>query len=224
MNNANAALEAIPVVSLNVGKVQAGQYKGKDQRSAIVKSSVAGAVRLGELGFAGDEQADLVYHGGPDKAVCVYSLDHYPHWEQVLGRTLPHGSFGENFSVSGLLEADVRIGDTFGIGSAVVQASQPRQPCWKLAMRWGLDELPLLVTETGATGFYFRTLSGGEVSAGDTLRLLSRHPAGITVAEANRVMHRDKDDADGIRALLAVDALSASWVRTLTARLERLEG
>lgn len=222
MNVKEIETVAYPVVSLNVGKVQPGQYRGKEQRSGIVKSGVDGAVALGELGLDGDEQADLVFHGGPDKAICVYSLAHYPHWEDVLGRKLPHGSFGENFSVAGLSENDVHIGDAFAVGGAVVQISQPRQPCWKLAMRWGLEELPLLVTETGATGFYFRTLEGGAVSAGDELRLLSRHPAGITVAEANRVMHRDKTDADGIRALLEVDALSESWRNTLTNRLGRL--
>ncbi|MFC5531949.1 MOSC domain-containing protein [Cohnella yongneupensis] len=216
---------SIPVLSINLGSVQPGLYKGKEQRSGIVKSAIEVdmSVRLSELGLAGDEQADLVNHGGPDKAVCVYSQSHYPYWERVLDRELPHGSFGENFTVSGgLLESDVCVGDTFGIGSAVVQISQPRQPCWKLAMRWGLDELPLLVTESGATGFYFRTLKPGDVRFGDSLQQLSRHPAAMTVAEANRVMHHDKDDADGIRALLAVDALSASWVKTLTARLAKL--
>lgn len=208
-----------PVISVNVGVAQRGEYKGKEQRSGINKSAIDGSVRLGKLGLTGDEQADLVNHGGPDKAVCVYLHNHYPHWEQVLCRSLPYGSFGENFTASDLMEDDVCIGDIFGIGSAVVQVSQPRQPCWKLAMRWGLEQLPLLVTESGATGFYFRTITEGEVRSGDTLRLLERHPSRFTVSEANRIMHRDKDDTDGIRSLLAVDALSASWVKTLTARL-----
>ena len=221
MNGGDEAT-AYAIASLNVGAARAERYKGKEQRSGIVKTAVYGPVKLGTSGLAGDEQADLVFHGGPDKAVCVYSLLHYPHWEQVLGRSLPHGSFGENFSVAGLSEDGVRIGDTFSAGDAVVQISQPRQPCWKLAMRWGLDELPALVAESGATGYYFRTLEGGDVRAGDELRLLARHPAGVTVAEANRVMHRDKEDEDGIRAVLAVDALSESWRQTLTKRLERL--
>lgn len=211
-----------PVISVNVGVVQPGIYKGKEQESGIIKTAIEGTARLEKYGLTGDEQADLVNHGGPDKAVCVYSFNHYPHWEQVLGRSLPYGSFGENFTVRDLMEDKVCIGDTFGIGSAVVQVSQPRQPCWKLAMRWGLDALPLLVTESGATGFYFRTVTEGEVRTGDALRLLERHPDRFTVAEANRIMHRDKDDEDGIRSLLAVDALSASWIRTLTARLLKI--
>lgn len=211
-----------PVISVNVGVAQRGEYKGKEQRSGIYKTAIDGPVRLGKLGLAGDEQADLVFHGGPDKAVCVYLHNHYPHWEQVLGRSLPYGSFGENFTAVDLMEDEICIGDTFAIGTAVVQVSQPRQPCWKLAMRWGLDALPLLVTESGATGFYFRTLTEGEVRSGDTLRLMERHPARYTVAEANRIMHRDKHDAEGIRSLLAIDALSESWVNTLTARLDKI--
>ncbi|MBO9598023.1 MAG: MOSC domain-containing protein, partial [Cohnella sp.] len=93
-----------PVVSINVGAVQRGEYKGKEQRSGINKSAIDGPVTLGKLGLAGDEQADLVFHGGPDKAVCVYLHNHYPHWEQVLGRSLPYGSFGENFTALDLME------------------------------------------------------------------------------------------------------------------------
>ncbi len=213
-----------PVLSINVGVAQRAEYKGKEQRSGIFKTAIDGPVRLGKLGLNGDEQADLVLHGGPDKAICVYLHNHYPHWEQVLERSLPYGSFGENFTVADLMEDEVCIGDTFAIGSAVVQVSQPRQPCWKLAMRWGLDVLPVLVAESGATGFYFRTVAEGEVRTGDTLRLIERHPTRFTVAEANRIMHRDKQDAEGIRSLLAIDALSESWVKQLTARLEKLKG
>ncbi|MCD9020950.1 MOSC domain-containing protein [Cohnella silvisoli] len=218
-----ATLAVFPLLSVNIGRVQTGVYKGKEAQSGIGKSTVHRSVHVSVLGVEGDEQADLVNHGGPDKAICLYSLDHYPHWEEVLRRSLEFGSFGENFTVRNMNESDVRIGDIFHVGSAVVQVSQPRQPCWKLAMKWGLDELPLLITESGATGFYFRVLEAGEVKAGDELLLKVTHPARITVAEANRVMHKDKGDLEGIRRLLAVDALSASWVNTLTNRLLRLQ-
>jgi len=219
----NITISAVyPLLSLNIGKVQTGTYKGKEAKSGISKSSVGQAVRLTELGFEGDEQADLVNHGGPDKAICVYGYRHYPRWEEALNRSLDYGAFGENFTVSDIDEHEVHIGDVFRVGTAVVQISQPRQPCWKLAMKWGLDELPLLVTESGATGFYFRVLQTGEVKAGDALIRLEAHPDRITVAEANRVMHRDRDDVEGIRRLLAVDAMSGSWAGTLTKRLVRL--
>ncbi|WP_420808653.1 MOSC domain-containing protein [Cohnella luojiensis] len=213
---------AYSLLSINIGNVKSSTYKGKEAKSGIVKSAITHAVALAELGLAGDEQADLVNHGGKDKSVCVYSADHYPHWENVLGRKLPHGTFGENFTVRGMSERDIHIGDVYQVGTAAVQVSQPRQPCWKLAMRWGLDELPLLVTESGATGFYLRVLENGVAANGDELRLMQTHPARITVEEANRLMHKDKEDAEGIRRLLAVKELSASWVNTLTKRLDRL--
>lgn len=219
----NATLPGFPLLSVNVGQVEDGTYKGKETKSGIGKSNVEHSVIVNELGVFGDEQADLINHGGPNKAICVYSFDHYPHWEKVLHRSLPHGAFGENFTVSHMNEDEVHIGDVFQVGSAVVQISQPRQPCWKLAMKWGLDELPLLVTEHGATGFYFRVLQAGEVQAGDDLMLTHRHPERISVAEANRVMHKDKEDLEGIRRLIALDALSTSWVTTFTKRLERLQ-
>ncbi|MFC5700072.1 MOSC domain-containing protein [Cohnella faecalis] len=214
---------AIPLLSVNVGPARPMLYKGKEARSGIGKLPVDGSAELGLVGIDGDEQADLVNHGGEDKAVCVYSHDHYAHWESVLGRTLGFGAFGENFTTNGLLEPETHIGDVFRVGTAVVQVSQPRQPCWKLSMKWGLDELPALVTQTGATGFYFRVLQAGSVKAGDTLTLVSSYSAAITVAEANRVMHTDKNDIEGIQRLLGVDALSDSWVKQLRSRLERLE-
>lgn len=218
----NATISSYPLLSINIGDVKSSTYKGKETASGIVKNAISHSVELAELGLAGDEQADLVNHGGKDKAVCVYSADHYPHWENVLSRKLPHGTFGENFTVKGMSERDLHIGDVFQVGTALVQVSQPRQPCWKLAMRWGLDELPLLVTESGATGFYLRVLENGVVGNGDKLRLVQTHPARITVEEANRLMHKDKEDAEGIRRLLAVKELSANWVNTFMKRLARL--
>jgi MOSC domain-containing protein YiiM len=191
--------------------------------SGIYKHSVDQPIALHAEGVHGDEVADLVHHGGPDKAVCVYSLAHYPHWEQVLGRKMAYGAFGENFTVGGLLEEDVCIGDTFRAGSALVQISQPRIPCWKLAMKWGLESLPRLAATSGKTGFYFRVLEPGTAQAGDRLIRVKRHPAGVTVAEANRVMHRDKQDLAGIRSLLDLrDVLAASWIEMLTKRLAKL--
>ncbi|RKP56890.1 MOSC domain-containing protein [Cohnella endophytica] len=212
-----------PVLSVNVGKVWTGTYKGKEAASGITKKPVEHSICVTELGLAGDEQADLVHHGGPDKAICVYIYDHYAHWERMLNHSLPYGAFGENLTVSGMSERDIHIGDIFRIGSVVAQVSQPRQPCWKLAMKWGLDELPLLVTETGATGFYFRVLEPGKIEIGDDLQLAQVHSARLTVDEANRVMHKDKTDEEGIRRLLDVAELSASWVKTLTSRLNRLQ-
>ena len=118
-------------------------------------------------GIEGDGQADLVNHGGVDKAICVYPLAHYPHWQEMIGRELSPAAFGENFTVDGLTEADVCIGDTWRVGEDVlVQVSQPRQPCWKLARRWQRKTLALEVQESGKTGWYFRVLEEGTVQAG----------------------------------------------------------
>lgn len=218
--------------SLNVGTPAPMDHRGKTVSSGIVKTPVSGPLWLSRIGLEGDAQADLKNHGGPEKAVCVYPLEHYPYWEERLGRTLRPGSFGENFGVEGLVEPGVCIGDTYRVGRATVQVSQPRQPCFKLAARHGVKELALWVQETGFTGFYLRCLESGTVSPGDGIEWISRPEGTVSVAEANRVMHRDRRDVAGIERLLSVAELSANWRRTLTKRLSgamestapRLEG
>ncbi|MCI3919056.1 MOSC domain-containing protein [Paenibacillus sp. TRM 82003] len=210
----------LSIVSVNVSVPQTIVYKGKNVSTAIAKRPVEGVVAFGDTSLDGDEQGDKVHHGGPDKAICVYFAVHYPHWETVLGHALPPGAFGENFTVDGALEDDVRIGDTFRIGDALLQVSQPRVPCFKLS---AIHERPTLereVKESGFTGFYFRVLRPGSVAAGDKLTLEAADLAGITVAEANRVMHRDPGDLDALRRLLAVEALADSWRSQLQKRLK----
>lgn len=205
--------------SLNVGMPAPLDNRGKEVRSGFVKSPVEGEVWLSRIGLAGDGQADLKAHGGPEKAVCVYPSEHYPYWTERLERDLPPAAFGENFSMAGLTEGSVCIGDVFRVGEAVVQVSQPRQPCYKLAARHGEKRLALWVQQAGLTGFYFRVLEEGEVAAGDTVRLLERPAPTATVAEANRVMHHDKGDLKATERLLDVQELSPSWRRTFEERL-----
>ncbi|GAB2698973.1 MOSC domain-containing protein [Paenibacillus thermoaerophilus] len=212
------------IVAVNVGKPAELRHQGKPVPSGICKSPVAQPVYLSCAGFEGDGQADLVNHGGPDKALCVYIWDHYPHWERVLGRCLEPGAFGENLTVSGFRESDVRIGDTFRLGDALVQISQPRQPCFKLAARYQRESMPAEVAQTGYTGFYLRVLEEGVVDpAGAVLEPVGTDPQGMTVAEAHAIMYFRKTDKDAIRKLLAVDALAQSWRQTLERRLARLE-
>lgn len=210
----------LTITSVNVSVPQTMLYKGKEVRTAIAKRPAAGAVALGATSLAGDEQADKVHHGGPDKAVCVYFARHYPHWASVLGRPLEAGAFGENLTVDGAAEEDVRIGDIFRLGDAALQVSQPRVPCFKLSARHERPTFEGEVKASGFTGFYFRVLRPGSVAAGDTLVLEAADPAGVTIAEANRVMHRDPDDLDALRRLLAVDALADSWRAPLRKRLK----
>lgn len=209
------------VKAVNIGLPVFYETGGVRWESAIAKQPVSGEQILGLEGFEGDGQADRKHHGGPDKAICVYPLEHYPYWEERLGRVLPVAAFGENVTVSGLVEEDVCIGDTFALGETVVQVSQPRQPCHKLAKRYGVPEMALWVQKTGRTGFYFRVLQPGRIQVGPelTLRRLSADPAGISVACANQLMHENKEDKDGIHRLLEVAALSASWRATFEKRL-----
>lgn len=144
--------------------------------TGFFKEPVSSAVRLGLINLEGDGQADLVHHGGTDKAVLAYSAEHYPGWRQSMNNpSLPFGAFGENFTITGLTEADVCIGDIWQVGDeAVLEVSQPRQPCWKLARRWRIKSLALDVQQTGRTGWYFRVLTEGIVAAGMRLVLLFR--------------------------------------------------
>jgi len=205
--------------SLQVGKPETYMHEGRPWTTAISKRKVEGPLRLLTLSFEGDGQADLEHHGGRDKAVCVYCREHYPYWEQELGVQLTSAAFGENVTLTGLLEDTVRIGDIFRMGTAVVQVSQPRQPCYKLGYKYGRSDMPLLVQNNGYTGYYFRVLEEGLVCPGDTLELLEQSPYGITVAYANRIMHHEKDNVEGMQQLLDVPELSESWRITLRKRI-----
>ncbi|PQP82524.1 MOSC domain-containing protein [Paenibacillus sp. PCH8] len=211
------------VLAVNVGQPKPLPGQKREVMSGIVKHPVSDAVFLSFTGMTGDAQADLVHHGGPDKAVCVYDYSRYPALEQLMDRKLDWGAFGENLTVEGCAEEMVRIGDVYELGQAQVQVSQPRQPCFKLAVRYDYKELPVYFQESGHTGFYFRVLQEGEVRPSSIFRRISTDPASMTVLEANWIMHQGKQDAEGIRALLAISALSDSWRQTLLKRLDNLE-
>ena len=137
-------------------------------RSAILKLPVPGSVLVGRTNLEGDGQADLRLHGGEDKAVYAYPAEHYPLWQAELDLAeLPYGGFGENLTVSGLLEFEVCIGDVYQAGEVQLQVTQPRGPCWKLARRWGIPDLAVRFTQTGRTGFYLRVLQEGLLAAGN---------------------------------------------------------
>ncbi|PEV02242.1 MOSC domain-containing protein [Bacillus cereus] len=221
-----------PLLSLNIGLPKEVTYGGKVIHTGINKKQVKEPVYLSFVKFNGDGQADLVHHGGVDKAVCVYTGDHYPYWEKELNQDFVYGAFGENITVSSMREEDVCIGDTFELGQAIVQVTQPRQPCFKLAKKYNIPKLPLYFQETGYTGFYFRVLKEGWVSSVDTLKKLQSDPKGVSVAFANRIMHKEKQNIEGVKRILEVNALSCSWRKSFEKRIsgeeintkERLEG
>jgi len=216
-------MASIEILSLNVGMPKQVQFQQKDVATGIFKTATDEALYLSYLNFEGDGQGDLVHHGGREKAVCVYPYEHYPFWEDELKRPLEYGALGENLTIKGLLETDVCIGDVFELGKAIVQVSQPRQPCYKLTIRHGVPDMLLKVQQTGYTGFYFRVLAEGVVSKDDGLSLLHRHPKEITVSFANRIMHREKDNIEGIKQILEVQELSLNWRNTFLKRLEGTE-
>jgi len=205
------------VQSLNIGRPCLENFFGKEYTTGICKQPVTSPLALTRTGFVGDGVADRKHHGGMDKAVCAYSLDHYPHWQEVLGHPMPAAAFGENLTLAGLVEPDLCIGDTFRIGTAVVQVSQPRQPCKTLAARYGRTDFVKEVVASGRTGWYFRVLEEGEVRIGDALTRIAEDPLRVTVAEANRIYHHDRRNPDALDRVLAVAALSDSWRESFVA-------
>jgi MOSC domain-containing protein YiiM len=196
---------------LNIGLPKKALFHGKEIITGMCKKPVSGPVLLTKKGLAGDGVGDRKHHGGFDKAVCVYGLDHYAFWEKTLGTRMPAAAFGENFSVIGLKEEEIRIGDVFKAGSAMVQVSQPRQPCGTLAARYGRADFVKLVVDSGRTGFYFRVLEEGKVKAGDLLDLVEQDSRGVSIVFANHIYYHDRRNQEGIAKVLAVPALSESW-------------
>lgn len=215
--------QALPawVRSVRVGRVADLAYGGGTVRSGIVKAPVAGPLRLGPLGFDGDEQGDRTHHGGPDKAVCVYPREHYPYWSGRLARPVVEGEFGENLTTAGLLETQVALGETYRVGTALVQVVAPRRPCYRLGAHLHEARVPGWVQETGRTGFYLRVLEPGLVAAHDRLVLLDRPADTVSVAEVNRVMNLDRLDLTAAAALADLELVPARWRQVLAVRVAR---
>jgi MOSC domain-containing protein YiiM len=212
----------VKVVSLNVGLPREQHYGREVVWTAGAKSPVPNAV-LRFHGFEGDGQADQINHGGADKAVCVYPSDHYAHWEKALGRTLEPASFSENLTVSGAVEGEVCIGDVFGVGEAVVQVSQPRTPCGKLAGKNGQRLLTRWVAQTGYTGFYMRVLSEGLVRSGDAFEPIEVHPDRISITAVNHVAFGRSEDEDLISRLATLPEFGSDGRSLFRERLESRE-
>jgi MOSC domain-containing protein YiiM len=175
---------SIRVISVNVGRPQTVQWHGEEVLTSIWKTPVEDAVRAAHNNLFGDEQSDLTVHGGPRKAVYAYPREHYVFWRRELPHAdLPWGAFGENLTVDGLLESDVRVGDRFRVGSAELVVTQPRMPCFKLGIRFGDDGMVRRFMRSGRSGFYFSIAVEGDIRAGDAIELLSRSDDGPTIAE-----------------------------------------
>jgi MOSC domain-containing protein YiiM len=195
----------------------------KPWTTGFFKTPVKGPVFVGSTNLAGDGQADLGNHGGIDKAVLAYSADHYPKWREELRMPeMPCGAFGENLTIAGLTEALVCIGDVFRVGDVVLEVSQPRQPCWKLARRWRMHELTSLVVGNGRSGWYLRVRNEGSVEASMPVRLLERPNPAWPISRANEILHHRKTDLALTLELAGVPRLADSWVGELRERGKRL--
>lgn len=208
------------VVSVQIGRAE--PHPGdKTKVSGIFKRPVD-SIDVGYAGVEADTVVDTRHHGGPDKAVCCYSTTGYDHWRSVYPAVeWGPGTFGENLTFEGLDEASLQVGDRLRIGQAVVQVSQPRGPCGKLAAKVGIPDFVKVCCQHGATGWYLRVLQPGTIRAGDEIERLATHPDRMTIAEANRIFYARNDAADLAR-LLAVDALSLAWRQDLAELLGKL--
>jgi MOSC domain-containing protein YiiM len=214
------------ICSIQVGKpvtihsTGSGEWWDKEWTTAFFKRQVRDPQWMSYRGFSEDGQADTAVHGGTDKAVCVYSHEHYGSWKTVIGQDpLEPGAFGENLTVEGMTEERVRVGDIYQIGEAVVQVSQPREPCWKVSRRWKVKDLTAKIAITGFTGFYFRVLWHGYVSDASNITRLERGNEEWTIAQCNQIMHHEKDNLEMAQKLSEYPPLSGAWKDQLYARV-----
>lgn len=205
------------LLSVNTALPQDIAWQGKTVRTSIFKQPVAGPVRVHAEHLAGDGQADLRVHGGPDKAVYAYPQEHWAYWQKLLpAAQLVPGAFGENLTTTGLLEPAVRVGDCFRVGTAVLMAIQPRRPCVKLGIRLGRPGVVREFEEARRPGIYFRVRQPGVIAAGDAITLLEPSPYAVTIQDMVACLAPGPHDPDTVRALLATPYLSASWRERLT--------
>lgn len=192
--------------------------------SGICKEKIDGAVWVSKLNVHGDGIADTVNHGGVDKAVFAFAAEYYPYFKEKLQKgNLPYGAFGENLTIEEISEKTICIGDTVEIGEVVIQVSQPRKPCWKLARRWRVKDLALQLQQTGFTGWYYRVIKEGYIEAGQSIKLLERPYPEWTLQKCNDIMY-SKEENRGITAELAnCKYLADVWKETLSRRLTAKE-
>jgi MOSC domain-containing protein YiiM len=215
---------AMKIVSLNVAVPRTVVWKGHEVRTGIFKEPVEGPVMMRRLNLDGDRQADLTVHGGSDKAVYAYPSEHYPVWKDELpGMVLPWGMFGENLTTEGLSEQEIHIGDKFRIGEAIVTVTQPRTPCYKLALKFQRDDMLKRMLTNGRSGFYFSVVEQGVVQAGDAIERIHEDPEGISVAEINALYRDGGKDANLLRRAANLEALPKNWRDYLREELKSLE-
>jgi MOSC domain-containing protein YiiM len=200
------------VVSLSVGLPREIEVDGGTVLTSIFKAPVDRRLHVTTLNLEGDAQSDLSVHGGIDKAVYAYPSEHYEYWHRELPEAdLPWGVFGENLTTEGLIEADVRIGDRFRVGSAEFIVTQPRMPCYKLGIRFGRPDIVKRFLKSGRSGFYFAVALEGEVGAGDSIERIARAEEGLTVANVINLYTVDSENQELLRRATQSSVLPESW-------------
>jgi ferredoxin-NADP reductase/MOSC domain-containing protein YiiM/ferredoxin len=203
------------LLSVNVGRPRNIEWKSRTVHTGIWKSPVRGRCRVGGLNLQGDGQGDLAGHGGERRAVLVYQIESYRHWQEQLNRTdFVHGQFGENFTIEGLPDDAVCIGDRYRIGSALFEVTQPRVTCYRLGIRMSEPRMAALLTSSGRPGFYLRVLQEGEVGAGDEIVKVGEAKERMTVSEINALLYSPHHPRDQLERAVRIEALSPGWHRS----------
>lgn len=216
-----SAHEVGKLISVNVGMPKDVSWHGKTVFTGVFKDAVSGARHVGKLNIEGDGQGDLAGHGGEQRAVFVYQLDSYRYWERELGRNdFVYGQFGENFTVEGLADDKVCIGDRYQIGTAVFEVTQPRVTCYRVGIRMNNPRIPALLVSHHRPGFYFRVLQEGDVQAGDQIIKLSSGPEQMPVAEVDALLYLPGHTRQRLLRALQIPALSPGWQASFRALLE----
>ena len=210
------------LLSIQVGLPREVQWQGRIVTTGIYKERVEGPAMVRTLNVDGDGQADLTVHGGVDKAVYAYPVEHYEFWRREFpGMELPPGMFGENFTIEGLLESDVNIGDRFSIGTTEVMATAPRLPCYKLGIKFGRPDVVKRLLNTRRTGFYFSVLREGKVRAGDKIERLQRNENAVSVDDVVQLYASRKDPAM-LQKAIDTKSLPESWRGYFQHQLDKL--
>ncbi len=213
------------LLSVNVGLPRDIPWQGKTVHTAVWKEPVQGRRMVRRLNIDGDGQGDLAGHGGEHRAVFVYQIDSYRYWQGHLRRTdFTYGQFGENFTVDGLSDGEVCIGDRYRVGSALFEVTQPRVTCYRVGIRMNEPQMAALLVAHGKPGFYFRVLEEGEVEAGDEIVQVAAGPERMTVAEVNALLYMPGHQAHELERALRIPALSAGWRASFQALLDGIQG
>jgi MOSC domain-containing protein YiiM len=212
------------ILSVNVSLPREIDHKGQIISTGIFKEPIEGRIKLRTLNLDGDRQADLSVHGGPDKAVYTYSVEHYEYWRGVFpDLEMPNGMFGENLTVEGLVESEINVGDVFRIGSAIVTATQPRMPCYKLGIKFGRMDVIKKFLASGRSGIYFKVSKEGQVSTGDSICQITKDLNQITISDIVRLYTIERENLQTMRRAVKVDALPKGWKRYFLEQIQRLE-